>query len=292
MDVIEDIIKDCCNQISITIRYRNTFELCKYTTKINSSGDKIKDFDMFVSNLFISKLKDCNEVRCIGSEEEEHLIHTDYINAPYMVCIDPVDGSGNLGINTTTGTIFAIYKYRNGSVIVDGNDIVMAGYCIYGGCTQMVIAKETVSIYQLINYNFVKIKDDIKIPNKGNYYCVNESNRYNFLNIKNINFIDYCAEEGYSGRWVGCMVADAHRILMMGGIFMYPCTEKNKHGKLRLLYEAYPFAFIFKVAGGYSYNEDMNMSILDTPIPINPHQKVPVILCGKSEYESYLRIAI
>ena len=292
MDTIANIIQDCCREISLIMRHRNTFELDRYTKKTNPSGDKVRNFDIYVSNLFVSKLKDCNDVRCIGSEEEDHLIYTKNINAPYMVCIDPVDGSGNLGINVNTGTIFAIYKYKDGSYISNGNNIVMAGYCLYGACTQMIIAKESVTAYQLINYQFVKIREKIRIPNKGQFYCVNDCNRYKFLNVKNINFIDYCAEQGYNSRWAGCMVADAHRILIKGGVFIYPCNNKNKHGKLRLLYEAYPFAFIFKVAGGYSYNEEVNMSILDTPIPANPHQKVPVVLCGKDEYESYLRITI
>lgn len=292
MDIISNIIQDCCREVSLIMRHRNTFELEKYTNKVNTSGDKVRDFDIHVSNLFISKLKMCNDVRCIGSEEEEKLTYTDHINAPYMVCIDPVDGSGNLGINITTGTIFAVYKYKDGSSIANGHNIVMAGYCVYGACTQMIIAKEVVTAYQLINYQFVKIRDNITIPEKGNFYCVNDCNRYNFINVKNINFIDYCAEEGYNSRWSGCMVADAHRILIKGGVFMYPCNDKNRQGKLRLLYEAYPFAFIFKVAGGFSYNEEMNMRILDTPMPANPHQKVPVVLCGKDEYESYLRIAI
>ena len=291
MEAIQNIICECCNQISIYMRIRNSFELSTETNTRNISGDNTSNIDITVNNIFKSKLKDCNSVRCIGSEEDEKLFYTDNIKAPYMVCIDPIDGSKNIGVNITTGSIFSVYKY-NDNLITDGNDIVMAGYCIYGACTQMVIAKEKVSLYQLCNYNFVKIKDDIMLPEKGKYISINDSYKY-LLNNDNINkFIDNCICEDYNSRWVGCLVADAHRILMEGGVFLYPGNKKNKNGKIRLLYEAYPFAFIFKKAGGFSYNENTKDCILNTHNNHDIHQKVPIVLCGKHEYESYLRIAI
>lgn len=288
MEKIQNIIEDCCNQVSIILRYRNTFEISKSNNKINKSGDKVNDFDIFVNNIFIDKLKLCHQVRCIGSEEENELYYTDYVHAPYMVCIDPLDGSSNLGLNITTGTIFCVYEYKDNKII-NGYNIVLAGYCLYGACTQMIVAKDTINIYQLTNHQFVKIKNDIKIPKQGKYFSINNSNKNILINDKNNIFIDKCIHLGYNSRWVGSMVADVHRIILEGGVFMYPANKKNENGKIRLLYEAYPFAYIFKVGGGYSYDNSKFTSILDIPYPIdNIHQKVPIFLSGQKEFSMYI----
>lgn len=288
MEQIKKIIEDCCNQVSIILRYRSTFEISQSNHNKNSSGDEVNTFDVLVNNIFVEKLKSCHHVRCIGSEEEEELCYTDYVRAPYMVCIDPLDGSSNLGINITTGTIFCVYEYKDNKII-NGHNIVLAGYCLYGACTQMIIAKDTIDMYQLTNHQFVKIKNNIKIPEKGKYFSINNSYKNILINDKNNTFVEKCTESGYNSRWVGSMVADVHRIILEGGVFMYPANKKNENGKIRLLYEAYPFAYIFKVGGGYSYHEHEFRSILDVPYPVDhPHEKVPILLSGKEEFDIYI----
>ena len=289
MTEITDIlffIKHSCKKISNLIKDSNPIEMAKLSDEYNLSGDNAKKLDLMTNEILKKNLSKCKHVRTIGSEEEEHLITTQYINAPYMVCFDPLDGSSNIGVNITTGTIFAVYQYNNNKIF-NGNNIVMAGYCLYGGSTQLVAATNKITIYQLRNrFNeFEVMCDDWKIPQKGSIYSINESNKYSYLDMRNQKFSDLVISKNYTMRWVGSLVADAHRTIIKGGFFSYPANKKNKNGKIRLLYEAYPFAYIFKIGGGFSLNEKKNVSLLNIPYPENNcHQKTPIILCSEEEF--------
>jgi fructose-1,6-bisphosphatase I len=290
LNKILDDIKICCKKISNIIRYSNSLDMEKLSNEYNLSGDNAKKLDLISNEILKSQLLKCKYIRVIGSEEEKQLVNTEFTNAPYMICFDPLDGSSNIGVNITTGTIFAVYKYNKNNKIKDGNDIVMAGYCLYGGSTQLVVAKETVNIYQL-NKDFEIISENWVIPNKGKFYAINESNRYCWLDNRNIKLINKLISENYSARWVGSLVADGHRTLIKGGFFGYPGNSKHKKGKIRLLYEAYPFSFIFKVAGGCSYNSMENIFLLDVPYSENNcHQKTPIILSSKYEFDLFINI--
>lgn len=290
-DIVLEIIKKCCLDISNLIKFSNPLEMSKLSEKFNLSGDNAKKLDLLANEILLENLKKCNCIREIGSEEEEQLFKTQYTNGDYMICFDPLDGSSNIGVNITTGTIFALYKYKDGK-IKDGTNIVMAGYCLYGGSTQLVVAKETVKIYQLNKFGFFAEKEkNWKIPQKGKYYSVNESNKYDWIDKKNSLFLDNLIKEKYSSRWVGSLVADGHRTLIKGGFFSYPANIKNKNGKIRLLYEAYPFAYIFYIAGGYSLNGKENKFLLEVPYPENNcHQKTPIILSSKYEFDLLLTL--
>ena len=126
----------------------------------------------------------------------------------------------------------------------------------------------------------------MKLKEKGNIYSINEANKHIWCDKRFVPFIDSRIKENYSTRWVGSLVADAHRTLIKGGFFAYPANEKNKDGKIRLLYEAYPFAHIFEVAGGFGSNGEEQL--LDIPFPKNIHQKTPIILSSNSEFTKFI----
>uniref|UniRef100_A0A6C0LXQ0 fructose-bisphosphatase n=1 Tax=viral metagenome TaxID=1070528 RepID=A0A6C0LXQ0_9ZZZZ len=294
LETILEILKSSCIKIANLIRDSNSLELSKLSKEYNISGDNVKRLDILANTILKNDLSKSKLVRAIGSEEEEDIFYTENTTAPYLVCYDPLDGSSNIGVNITTGTIFAIYQY-NDNVIKDGHNIVMAGYSLYGGCCQLIVAKKNIEIFQLSRDSsgkdfFNSISKSWKIPNKGCYYAINESNKYIWLDNRNKIIGDILIKEGYSARWVASMVADAHRTLIKGGLFSYPANSKNIYGKIRLLYEAYPFAYIFKIAGGKSLNGRNNMDILDIPYPIKCHQKTPVILSSNYEMNKFLEI--
>ena len=162
----------------------------------------------------------------------------------------------------------------------------MAGYCLYSNSTILVMStKNKLNMYQLNNNNqFELIIEDHRIPVIGSTYGINESNRTNW-DPKVQKYVDKLVIHKKTQRWVGSLVADAHRTIMSGGVFMYPNDSKYINGKIRLLYEALPMAFIFENSTGYSSNG--NKSILDLEITDNIHQKIPIFLFSKSEYELF-----
>lgn len=284
-------IKHSCKKISHLIKDSNPLEMAKLSDEYNLSGDNAKKLDLMSNEILKIELSKCKHVRTIGSEEEEQFVKTQYKDAPFMVCFDPLDGSSNIGVNITTGTIFAVYQY-NDNKIFNGNNIVMAGYCLYGGSTQLIVATNKINMYQLSRLNeFILISENWKIPQRGSIYSINESNKYSYLDARNLKFSDLVISKNYTMRWVGSLVADAHRTIIKGGFFSYPANKKNKNGKIRLLYEAYPFAYIFKIGGGFSLHEKNNVSLLNIPYPENNcHQKTPIILCSKEEYEMFMNL--
>ena len=285
---ILNIIMNACMKISFITRMSNTISLSKEEKKRNISGDVIKKIDAITNEILTYDLQHCSLIRNIASEEENRIISTNYNNGKYLVCFDPLDGSSNVGVNITTGTIFSIFKYDDNGEIIDGNNIVASGYSLYSGATQMVICNNSkISQYQLVDDKFILINDNIKIPIKGKIYSINESLSKKWTDNRYTNLINEFKENSYSTRWVGSLVADAHRTLIKGGFFAYPANTSNKEGKIRLLYEAYPFAHIFKIAGGESSNGLVD-NILNIPFPKNIHQKTPIILSSRDEYKKFV----
>ena len=275
-------IQQACISISNEIRYSDSLDLSEIEGKHNNSGDNVKKLDLIANNILKYKLMKCRHIRTIGSEEENYLIPTGFVGGKYLLCFDPLDGSSNISVNITTGTIFAVYEYIDDE-IQSGRNLVMAGYCLYGGSTQLVVARNTVDIYSLGKDGFKKTHRDWKIPVQGKYYSINESNKHIFIDEKYNQIIETLIKKKYSSRWVGSMVADGHRTLIKGGFFSYPGNKNNPDGKIRLLYEAYPFAYIFEISGGESSNGEVN--ILDVPFPNEIHQKTPIILSSRNEFD-------
>lgn len=295
-----DILLDSFKQISDLIRSNNTnSSLAELTSIVNQSGDTIKKLDELSNSIIIDNLSNCDQVREIASEENSSIITTKFPFAPFFVSIDPLDGSSNIDVNITIGSIFTIFKYDSDSdpssndysSIKNGrNNIIASGYCLYGGSTQLVMATNSgVSLYTLdpVNNDFNLHLKNIIIPDLFPVYSINEGNKHAWTDKRLIPYINSsCVSRNFSQRWVGSLVADAHRTLLKGGFFSYPADSKNKNGKIRLLYEAYPMAFIFEKSGGVATDGFNN--ILDLEFPSDIHLKTPIYLSSSKEYSIFL----
>jgi len=293
MEEVFKVIKDCCREIAYLIRISETEFLGSVTKHTNHSGDHVKKLDELTNNLLLDKLRACPQVRQIASEELPDIINTPHTLAPYFVSFDPLDGSSNIDVNITVGTIFTVFEYDQEGSIKDGNNIVLAGYCLYGGSTQMVVAtpQNKVEMFSLIpKYDdFILIDSELEIPSQGKIYAINESNKNRWNQREQLTaLINHLIDLGYTQRWVASLVADAHRTLIKGGFFSYPGDNKNPRGKIRLLYEAYPMAFIFQQAGGVATDGGYK-SLLEQPFPHQEiHLKTPIFLSSPTEYQLYL----
>lgn len=239
---------------------------------VNVQQELVKKLDVFANEQFISALKYGGECCLIVSEENEEMIpfYADVSpNAKYVVAIDPLDGSSNIDVNVSVGTIFSIYRRLPDTVNAGMDDIlqpgskqVAAGYIIYGSSTMMVYTTgHGVNGFTLDPSigEFCLSHPDLKIPAEGNIYSVNEGNYVHFPEgVK--RYLQYCKQDDpqtdrpYISRYIGSLVADFHRNLIRGGIFIYPGTFSHPDGKLRLIYECNPIAFIAEQAGGMATN--------------------------------------
>jgi fructose-1,6-bisphosphatase I len=255
----------------------------------NSSGEAQQKLDVMADNLLISCLKNSGECCGIASEENDTFvpIHSSG-NAKYVVIFDPLDGSSNIDVNVSIGTIFAIYRRKSTSSEVQledflqsGTEQVAAGYVLYGSSTMLVYTTgKGVNGFTLDPSigEFCLSHPDIRLPENADIYSVNHSAYREFEpGVK--KFIDDCIEDAFKFRYIGSMVADVHRTLLKGGIFMYPGTEKATNGKLRLLYECNPLSFIMEQAGGKA--SDGKTRILEQKAE-KLHQRTPVYI-GSSQ---------
>src|ERR1700742_3258121 len=239
---------------------------------VNVQGEKQKKLDVYANEQFISALKYGGECCIVVSEENDEFIYIDgevSKDAKYVVAIDPLDGSSNIDVNVPVGTIFSIYRRLSpsgpavlGDVLQKGTAQVAAGYIIYGASTMLVYTTgKGVNGFTLDPSigEFCLSHPDMKIPGNGRIYSINEGYYTHFPDgVK--KYIKYCQVEDvktnrpYTSRYIGSMVADLHRNLIKGGIFIYPVTASAPKGKLRLVYECNPMAFIIEQAGGRASN--------------------------------------
>jgi fructose-1,6-bisphosphatase I len=265
---------------------------------INIQGEDVKKLDIYANNQFMGVLQHGISCAGIGSEElDDFVVFDDEVSnqSKYVVMFDPLDGSGNIDVNVSIGTIFSVYRRVSergkpcikADFLQPGNRQVAAGYVIYGSSTMFVYAtRRGVNGFTLDPSigEFCLSHPDIKCPPSGKFYSVNHGNFFQYSEGVR-KYIDGCQrktkENGgpYTQRYIGSMVADVHRNLIKGGIFMYPGTTDKPRGKLRLLYESNPFAFIVEVAGGRA--TDGKQRILDIQ-PSELHQRTPLFI-GSSE---------
>ena len=261
---------------------------------VNVQGEDVKKLDIYANNQFMGALKHGIACAGLGSEElDDIVVFDDEVsnNSKYVVLIDPLDGSGNIDVNVSIGTIFGIYRRvsekgtpcTREDFLQPGNRQVAAGYIVYGSSTMLVYAtRRGVNGFTLDPSigEFCLSHPDIKCPEKGKIYSVNHGNFFQYdESVK--GYITCCQQKTkatggpYTQRYIGSMVADVHRNLIKGGIFMYPGTTDKPKGKLRLLYECNPFAFITEVAGGKA--TDGKQRILDIK-PQELHQRTPLFI--------------
>lgn len=261
--------------------------------KTNKTGDDVQKLDMFANDKLIEYLKNSGECCGIASEELEEFISLpgkEGKEPKYVVVVDPLDGSSNIDVNVSVGTIFGIYRRLSDSsqscemkdFLQKGDDLVAAGYILYGTSTiLMYTTGNGVNGFTLDPSlgEFCLSHPNIKIPETGNHYSVNQGYYLQFdLDVR--RYIDHCSDSKRKLRYIGSMVSDVHRTMFTGGIFMYPNTRKNPKGKLRLLYECNPMAMIVEQAGGKALDLQLNR-ILGKDLEAL-HQRSPIVL-GSSE---------
>jgi len=263
----------------------------------NVQGEQQQKIDVLSDEIFLEEMRSTGFVCAVGSEEKEALqIIEEYADADFLALVDPLDGSSNLDIDGPVGTIFSIVRRtssKDGQPSVSdtlqaGNRLVAAGYVLYGPATMLVCSVgEGVDGYTFhpSNARFELSHPDIRIPESGGYYSVNEANADKWLDDIRARLNRMKQETGLGMRYVGSMVADIHRTLLKGGVFLYPPDQKNTLGKLRLLYEAIPMGFLIQQAGGKAMSRDV--PVLDIQ-PEALHQRVPVYLGSVSAVESLL----
>lgn len=264
---------------------------------MNVQGEEVKKLDVFANNQFMGVLQHGISCAGIGSEElDDVVIFDDEIsnNSKYVCLFDPLDGSSNIDVNVSIGTIFSVYRRvselgkpaTKEDFLQPGNKQVAAGYVIYGSSTMLVYATRRgvngFTLDQSIG-EFTLSHPDIQCPETGKIYSVNHGNFFQYEDRVR-EYINVCQRKNktnggpYTQRYIGSMVSDVHRNLIKGGIFMYPGTTDKPAGKLRLMYECNPFAFIIERAGGKA--TDGQQRILDLQ-PTGVHQRTPFFIGSK-----------
>ncbi|MES2678285.1 MAG: class 1 fructose-bisphosphatase [Bacteroidota bacterium] len=268
-------------------------EILGETGETNIQGERVKKLDVYANEQFIAALKAGGEVCAIASEENDDIIPIDSEiskNAKYVVAMDPLDGSSNIDVNVSIGTIFSVYRRTSLSgpgtledFMQRGTEQVAAGYIIYGSsCMLVYTTGKGVNGFTLDPSigEFCLSHPNMKTPENGVVYSVNEGNYLHFPDgVK--KYIKYCQEEDkatsrpYSSRYIGSGVADIHRNLITGGVYIYPTTTKSPNGKLRLLYECNPLAYIIEQAGGKATTGGKR--IMEVPMK-ELHQRTPLFI--------------
>lgn len=264
----------------------------------NIQGEEQQKLDLYANEKFKAALEARDQVCGVASEEEDEAVAFSKElnkNAKYVVLMDPLDGSSNIDVNVSVGTIFSIYRRvspvgtppTQEDFLQPGNKQVAAGYVIYGSSTMLVYT--TGNGVNGFTYDpslgtFYLSHENMRIPENGKIYSINEGNYIRFpTGVK--KYIKFCQEnvpeEGrpYTSRYIGSLVADFHRNLLKGGIYLYPSTQSHPNGKLRLLYECNPMAFLIEQAGGLA--SDGARRIMDIK-PTELHQRVPFFVGSKN----------
>ena len=261
----------------------------------NVQGEQQQKLDVIANEILLRLLAGREGVAVVASEEnEEPVILRESADGErrYCVLLDPLDGSSNLDVCGGVGTIFSILRYDRrsrdprASLLQPGAQQVAAGYVLYGSSTVFVLTVgQGVDMFVLDPAvgAFMLVERGLRTPAASKSYSVNEGNRRTFPEGYQ-RYLDWAQEHGYSSRYVGSMVADVHRILLKGGVFLYPPTKKAPNGKLRLMYEANPMAMIIEQAGGKAL-AGPDRRILDVQ-PSDIHQRTPVILGSAAEVDN------
>ncbi|HIA72268.1 MAG TPA: class 1 fructose-bisphosphatase [Phycisphaerales bacterium] len=261
---------------------------------INVQGESQQKLDIIANTIIMHCLGNRDNVGVLASEENETpvLLRSRAEGGRYAVLFDPLDGSSNLDVSVGVGTIFSVLRLEDGgsreeAILQPGFKQVAAGYVLYGSSTVLVLTTgngvDMFVLDQAIG-SFVLVSKKLKIPSGNKTYSTNEA--YTEKYSEEIrNYLSWAHKNGYSSRYIGSMVADVHRVLLKGGVFLYPTTTDNPEGKLRLMYEANPMAMIIEQAGGKGVC--CGERILDV-VPSGLHQRTSVILGSTDQVDAIL----
>ena len=287
------------NSISLAVRIIHTrvrsaglHGMLGYTGETNVQGEEVQKLDVYANEVLCAVLERSGRCAVVASEELDE-VRVSSASGKYVVCFDPLDGSSNIDVNISIGTIFSVLRVPQGASpqqapLQKGTEIAAAGYAVYGSSTVLVLTTGH-GVHQFTLDpgvgEFFLSHPNLRCPEKGSIYSVNEGNHARWSDgmkkwVAWMKSEDKAAGLPYSGRYVGSLVADAHRTLMKGGIFAYPADKKSPEGKLRLLYEANPMAYVFEQAGGAATN---GLSRILDIVPTGIHQRTPLVLGSKSD---------
>lgn len=291
-------LQSAIKAVSSAVRRAGIANLYGIAGQVNVQGEEVKKLDVLANELFINLLRSSFTTCLLVSEEDETVIEVETERqGKYIVCFDPLDGSSNIDCLVSIGSIFSIFKKQGDDIpslkdaLQTGRHCVAAGYSLYGSATMMVLSTGNGVNGFLLDPaigEFVLTDPNMRVKPRGNIYSINEGYTNNW--DKSIQEYVASKKQGpkpYGSRYVGSMVADVHRTLKYGGIFMYPATKDAPQGKLRLLYECIPMAFIMEQAGGSAHTG--KIPILDVQ-PEKLHQRCPVILGSKDDVQDVLDI--
>jgi len=300
-DLLADIAL-ACKVISLEVNRAGLIDILGFTGEENVQGEEVKKLDVYANDVLTNVMKQGGHICAVCSEEEENFIPIEdkfaenkFVTNKYICHFDPLDGSSNIDVNVSIGTIFSVYKRITSSgpgaledCLQVGTEQVAAGYVIYGSSTVLVYtAGKGVHVFTLDPSvgEFLLSNENVRIPKKAKTYSVNEGNFCKWSNgmkkyISYLKEIDAVTLRPYSSRYIGSLVADFHRNLIYGGIFLYPSDLKNVKGKLRLMYEANPLSFIVEQAGGRS--SDGKNRILEI-VPGSLHQRTPLFIGSEED---------
>jgi len=282
------------------VRRAGLADVLGLTGDTNVQGETVQKLDIIANDTMINVLKRRGHCMGIASEELDHAVLFPQARGGYLVVVDPLDGSSNIDVDVSIGTIFGVLRLDRGkklseeSFLIAGKDYAAAGYVIYGTSTVLVLS--TGKGVHGFTWDpgageFFLSHENIRCPERGNIYSVNEGNTARWTDgvkrwVSHMKEEDKATGRPYTHRYVGSLVADAHRTLLKGGIFAYPADTKSPKGKLRLLYEANPMALIFEAAGGKAITG--RGRVLDV-VPTELHTRVPLIIGSKSDVETFER---
>lgn len=286
-------------RISRDVNRAGIADIIGVTGDTNVQQEKVQKLDIIANTELIQALAPTGLVCAIGSEEEDEPVEVEQgVNGRYVVLFDPLDGSSNIDVCAPIGTIFSIYRRKTtpGSgtnsledMLQPGRDLAAAGYIIYGSSTMLIYTTgsgvHSFTLDPAIG-EFILTNSDLKCDGGAKVYSTNEGNSPRWDDA-DIAWVAEMKAEGYSARYIGSLVGDFHRNLLRGGIFTYPGDKKSPNGKLRLLYECAPMAFIMEQAGGNA--SDGTQRILDIQ-PTALHQRTPLYIGGANEVERIERL--
>ena len=300
-----EVVARACKHISRAVNKGALGGVLGSAHSENVQGEVQKKLDIIANEVLIDANEWGGHLAAMASEEMEgiYLVPNRYPQVEYLLLFDPLDGSSNIDVNVSIGTIFSVLKKPEGAGVSEqdflqaGSRQVAAGYCVYGPQTTLVLTVgDGVAMFTLDREqgSFVLTEENVRIPEDTKEFAINMSNmRHWDAPVK--RYIGECLEgkdgprgKDFNMRWIASMVADVHRILTRGGIFLYPWDkrEPDKPGKLRLMYEANPMAWLVEQAGGAASNTQQR--ILDVP-PTSLHQRISVVLGSKNEVERVAR---
>ena len=290
-------IAEAARQIERKIRLAGLGDVYGAVGSVNVQGEQQQKLDVFANDLLTEVLRGVSCVAAIVSEEDEAPVEFGRERAEFVVVFDPLDGSSNIDVNVNVGTIFSVVR-RGGEVVVSvlrpGMAQVAAGYVLYGPSAVMVLTTgDGVAAFTLDeDERFVLTAENLTMPPQGPYYSANEANSASWPEVYR-EFLQSLVrgelgEQEYGSRYIGSLVADFHRTLLKGGVFLYPPTKKAPRGKLRLLYEACPLAMIAEQAGGEAVDGEIRILELQAG---GIHDRTPLVIGSRAEVNA-LRKAV